>query len=171
VQCYEQVTSGGYGGRAKVVTVAEYRGHTRIPEDIVCTDQAMVSGRISWIIQIGAVGRHESNRGSEQATCNGGHADVDMAGVASSTAEVTRQISCIWADVEPAKLYASVGQSDSDSSIVDVMERAYFEQLNQLRPATPTQAMCSFVGYPPPADMGTGAVSVPSWNHSTGSWK
>jgi len=132
VQCYEQVTSGGYGSRAKVVGVAEYQGYTRIPEDIVHTDQAMVSGCIIWISQTGAVGRHEPNRGSEQATCNGGCTDVDMAGVACSTAEVTRQISCIWADVEPAKLYAGVGQSDSDSSIVNIMERAYFKQPNQL---------------------------------------
>jgi len=58
-------------------------------------------------------------------------ADVDMAGVAGSTAEVTRRSSSVWADVKPAKLYSRVGQSDSDSSITEVMPSAYFGQPNQ----------------------------------------
>jgi len=171
MQCYEQVTSGGSGARAKVVKSCRVPRDTWITEDIVHTDQATVSGCVGWISQTGAVGHHEPNGGFEKATCNGGRADVDLAWVAGSTAEVTRETFCIWADVEPAKLYAGVGQSDLDFSIADIMQPAYFGQENQLQAAAPTQAMSSFDSYPPPVNMGTGAVSVPSWNHLTGSWE
>jgi len=73
-------------------------------------------------------------------------------------------------DVEPAKLYIGVGPSDLDSGIAEITQPAYFGQLNQLRSAAPTQSVSSFVGYPPAVDMGAGTASVPSWNHSTGSW-
>jgi len=71
-------------------------------------------------------------------------------------------------DVKPAKLYVGVGQFDLDSGIAEIMQPAYFGQPNQLRPAAPTQAVSSFIGYP--MDMGAGVAPAPSWNRSTGLW-
>jgi len=107
----------------------------------VHANQATVSGCVGWTSQTGAVGRREPDGRFKQATRNGGRANVNMAGVVGSTAEVTRWTSSVCADVELAKLYASVGHSDSDSSIAEIMQLAYFGQPNQLRPAAPTQAV------------------------------
>jgi len=169
-QHYEQVTSGSYGARAKTAGVAEYQGYRGMAEDFVHINQALVSGRVGWTSETGAVGRREPNGRFEQATSNGRRTNVDTTGVASNTAEVIRQTSSIWADVEPAKFYPGVGQSDSYSGIAEVMPPAYFGQPNQLRPAASTQVTSSFIGYPLPVDGGTGAAPAPSWNHSTGLW-
>jgi len=84
-----------------------------IPQNIVRADQATVRGRVGWASQSGAVGRREPFRCFEQATYNGGCADIDTVGVAGRTTEVTRQISSTWVDVELAKLYTGIGQSNS----------------------------------------------------------
>jgi len=98
----------------------------------VHTDQSMVSGHVGWTSQTGTIGRREPNGRFEQATHNDGRAEVDTAGVVGSIAEVSRRASSAWADVELAKLYAGVGQSNSDSGIAEVMQPAYFGQPNQL---------------------------------------
>ena len=86
----------------------------------------MVNGRISWTSQTGTIGCTKPNRRFEQAIRNGRCADIDMAGIASSTAEVTRQTASTGASVKPTKLYSfGVGQSDSDSGITEVMPLAY----------------------------------------------
>jgi len=116
-QRYEQVTSGGYGAWAKTAGVTKYQGYRGMAEDIVHSDQAMVNGCVGWTSQTGTIGCHEPNRRFEQATRNGGSADIDMARVAGSTAEVTRRTASVWADIKPTKLYSGVGQSDLDSGI------------------------------------------------------
>jgi len=87
---------------------------------------ATVTRHAGWTSQTGAIGRRESNRCFKQAIHNYGHTRFDMAGVASSTDETTRQTASAWAHVEPAKLYHGVGLSDSDPGIAEVMPPAYF---------------------------------------------
>ena len=167
---FEQVIGGGYSAWPKEAGATGYQEYTGVPKDVVCADQATVSVCVGWTSQTGTVGCREPDGRYKQATCNGKRASVDKAQVAGSTVEVTSRTPSVWAGVELAKLYAGVGSSDLDSGIAEITQSVYFGQPNQLRPAMPTQSASSYVGYPSAMDMGAWMASVPSWNHSTGSW-
>jgi len=156
--CFEQVTAGGYGARPKEAGVARYHGYTRVPRNVVRADQATVNGRVGWDSQAGVIGHCEPDGYNEQAIRNSRRADVNPAIVAGSAVHATSRTLCVWAVVGLAKLYAGVRPSDVDSGIAELSRSAYLGQLNQLRPAVPSQPVSNIIGYLSALDTGTGGI-------------